>query len=100
MVGTTLFAPFAPLVRSRMNNLRKVAEARPPKLLLHGTEDPLVPFEMAERLSQAARAPAELVPLPGARHNDTFSYDPDLYYGAIDDFLEMYVRGSRDGDEG
>lgn len=85
--------PVSLLVQTQMNNLQRVAEVEQPKLLLHGTADKLIPFRMGQELHRAARPPVEFVPLPGAGHNDTFFVDPELYYGAIDEFVER-VRAS------
>lgn len=41
-----------------------------PVLLIHGTEDRLVPPEHAEQLAAAAAGPVELMWLPGSGHND------------------------------
>lgn len=82
----------APMVTYPMNNRRKVATATLPKLLLHGTDDEVIPFSMGEELAAAAAEPAEFVPIPGARHNDTYIVDPDLYFGAIEAFVERVVE--------
>jgi acetyl esterase/lipase len=44
------------------------------QILVHGTEDPEVPYSMSERYVEAARGEAELVPLAGAGHFE--SIDP------------------------
>jgi pimeloyl-ACP methyl ester carboxylesterase len=54
----------------------RYAEASPRELLplgvrqivVHGTKDPEVPYEMSERYVEAAEGEAELVPLDGAAH--------------------------------
>jgi pimeloyl-ACP methyl ester carboxylesterase len=38
------------------------------QILVHGTKDPEVPYEMSERYVEAAVGEAELVPLEGAAH--------------------------------
>lgn len=50
--------------------------SRPPVLLVHGTEDPLVPFEslaMAEQALKGAGVPVETLACPGIEH----SIDPE-----------------------
>jgi len=81
------------LVRTRMDNRRRVAEVALPKLLLHGTEDELIPFAMGRELHERAAPPVEFVPIPGAGHNDTMLPDPGLYYGAIEQFVAEWVEG-------
>ena len=41
-----------------------------PKLFLHGTADPTVPFVMGEQLFAAAAGPKSWFPVAGAGHND------------------------------
>ena len=88
----TVFSPLAPLVRTRMDNARRIAEVQMPKLILHGTADQLVPFDMAEELRDLARPPVELISIPGAGHNNTFLVDQERYFGAITSFVERVVH--------
>lgn len=67
-------SPFALLVSSRLEQLSPLEQVRPgmpPFLLIHGTADPLVPFEqsraMCDRMT-AVGASCELYPVPGAGH--------------------------------
>ena len=80
------------LVRTRYDNLAKARELRPPRLLLHGRRDELVPFWMAEALRDATRPPAELVAVDGAGHNDLFDVGGDACYAAIARFIEEHLR--------
>ncbi len=79
------------VVQTRFENVRKVSQVTAPKLLLHGERDELIPFAMGEALFEAALVPKRFVPLPGAGHNDTYLVDPDLYFGAIDTFVDEVV---------
>jgi pimeloyl-ACP methyl ester carboxylesterase len=57
-----------------------------PVLLLHGTDDRLVPFGNAEALAGAAPDVVRLVPLAGSGHNDPRPADLD---DTIRDFLSV-----------
>jgi hypothetical protein len=64
-----------PLVPERLNRypLRTdavIGDIRCPILLVHGTADTLIPFSESERLKTLARAPVELLPIPGVGHHD------------------------------
>jgi uncharacterized protein len=83
-----LLAPFASLVRTRMDNLRRIAQVRMPKLIFHGTADETVPFSMAEELRDRARPPVELVAIAGAGHNDAYLQDRELYFGTLSRFVD------------
>jgi acetyl esterase len=70
-------ARFSPLGASLLNRLDRLSPAQnvyagmPPFLLIHGTEDPLVPYEQSRDFCDRARsvgAECELYPVPGAGH--------------------------------
>lgn len=63
-----LVGPLAPfLVPDRFDSEAKAPSIRIPAVIIHGTDDELVPFAMGERL--ARRLPrCRLVPVPGAGH--------------------------------
>lgn len=79
--------PLGFLVRTRYDTLSKISRVRAPLLLLHGTEDQVVPFEMSERIYAAASEPKRLHPVPGAGHNDVSLIDAAGYYDALRAFL-------------
>ena len=58
----------ATLIRDRYDNAARVREFAGPVLIMHGRQDPLIPFANAERLATAARG-APLLPLQ-CGHND------------------------------
>jgi pimeloyl-ACP methyl ester carboxylesterase len=79
------FLPCGLLLRDRYDNLGTAPRVACPVLLLHGTEDEIVPVEQGRRLAAAFPRPAKLVLAEGARHNDVAfwpGYDP-----AIAEFL-------------
>ena len=60
---------------------------RLPVLILHGSDDPLVPLAEARRLADAFPGPAELVEVEGARHQDVFEVGGAELAGRIAEFL-------------
>lgn len=73
-LAQTLF-PWLParlLVRDRFDNAAKAPQIRVPVLVLHGTADEVVPFEMGRRLS-AGFPSARLVTFADGGHNDLFA---------------------------
>jgi fermentation-respiration switch protein FrsA (DUF1100 family) len=73
------------LVRTRFDNLRKIAHSRGPVFIAHGTADRLVPFSQGERLFAAAPEPKQFFPLYGYDHNH--APGPD-FYAALLGFLD------------
>jgi pimeloyl-ACP methyl ester carboxylesterase len=72
-----LVAPFLPvrwLIRDRFETGRKAPSLALPALVIHGTNDALIPIEMGKRV--AALLPnSEFFPVQGAHHADLFVLD-------------------------
>lgn len=69
------FAPFLParlVMAHRLDTLSKAKEISVPTLIVHGTDDEVVPFAMGERLSRELPH-AELLRIPLGHHNDLLS---------------------------
>jgi uncharacterized protein len=83
-------APWLPLrlvMRTDLNSIAKIKNYHGPFLQSHGTEDRLVPYEMAQRLFAAANEPKRFVTIPKGGHNDPQS---DEYYVALKEFLARH----------
>lgn len=73
-------APLLParlLTRDRFDSLSKARDLTLPSLVIHGTHDEIIPFEMGRRLAQRL-ADARLLPIDAGGHNDLFARDPGL----------------------
>ena len=74
----SLVVPWLPvrwLVRDRYDTLAKAPELGLPALVVHGTSDEVIPFEMGRRVA-AALPKAELFDVPDGHHADLF-FRPD-----------------------
>ena len=78
--------PLGLLLSARYDALAKIGAVSAPVLILHSTEDEIVPFAMAEEMFAAAQAPKRLVRLHGG-HNDGFLVSADTYRDALREFL-------------
>jgi dipeptidyl aminopeptidase/acylaminoacyl peptidase len=66
-------------------------------LLIHGTEDRLVPFKQSEKMEKAlkdAGANVKLLPIKGAGHNITGDAEKEADAAALK-FLDEWVRSER-----
>lgn len=63
-----------------------------PLLLIHGTEDELVPIATSRALA-AARSDAIYVEVPGARHTLAWNLDGEAYAGCVQGFLRGALGG-------
>jgi hypothetical protein len=84
-----LFAPFLFDWRPRVpyDNLGKIAQVKVPMLLIHGTDDEIIPVEMGRRLFAQAQEPKELYIIPGSHHNDTYLVGGREYFQRLKRFI-------------
>lgn len=67
------FLPIDWLLLDRYETVKVLPQVHKPMLILHGKEDGIIPFEMAEELLAIANPPKKLVPFPGAGHSDLYA---------------------------
>ncbi|MCF2970727.1 alpha/beta hydrolase [Synechococcus sp. Nb3U1] len=75
----------------RFDNLSRIPKIECPLLILHGTDDGLIPFWHAQTLYRAARDPKRLIPIEGANHNDLLQVAGDDYYSILHQFVDELV---------
>ena len=68
--------PWAPpcILRFPMRTDEVIGEVKSPILLIHGSDDKLIPTADSEELKALARSPTELLIVPGAGHNDIHQF--------------------------
>ncbi len=79
------FYPTGILVDNAFNNVANLSTSTTDTLILHGTEDDIIPFRLGDELFQSLHAQKKLVPIEGAGHNDLFVYEETRR--AINEFL-------------
>ncbi len=75
------------MVPDALRSLQLIRHIRAPLLIIHGEKDEIVPFEMAERLFQAAPHPKRLYKVVEGHHNDVYLAGKLEYLKAIEKFL-------------
>lgn len=80
-------------LRGLLDTRAAVAALEAPLLVVHGTNDGLVPPRMGRELLDAAPGPAEWYPVPGAGHNDVFFVGGEEYFDRLARFVESRVGG-------
>ena len=82
--------PFFPAswVRHKFDTQSKAAAIGLPVLIVHGTEDEVVPFAMGEKLARSFPR-AQLVPIPGGQHNDLLAMQAIPMREALSPFLKF-----------
>jgi fermentation-respiration switch protein FrsA (DUF1100 family) len=84
------FAPMHLLVRRQFDSLARIATIEIPKLVVHGRGDRLIPYEMGQRLFEAAPEPKRFFDLGGLDHNDVMLAG-DAYDCALGEFIRSCV---------
>jgi fermentation-respiration switch protein FrsA (DUF1100 family) len=84
-----MLAPFLFDWRPRVpyDNLGKIDKVKAPVLIVHGSDDEIIPVDMGRRLFAAANPPKELYIIPGAHHNDTYVVGGREYFERLRRFI-------------
>ncbi len=69
------------------DNIGKIVNVKCPILIIHGTQDHVIPFEMGERLYNEAKAKKEFVKIEGAGHNNLSTIFAETYWYSIYNFI-------------
>lgn len=74
-----------------------VSNDDPPFLLIHGDQDPVVPYSQSEIFQSALKAngvTVELIRMPGGGHGASVSAGPDApdYFGPMVEWFDTYLR--------
>jgi uncharacterized protein len=80
--------PWQFLLRNQFDSLAKINEVHVPILMIHSTDDEIVPVDDSRRLYALANEPKELVEIHG-KHRDAFVDSFDTYY----DKISRFTRG-------
>ncbi|MBQ4118825.1 MAG: alpha/beta hydrolase [Clostridia bacterium] len=67
---------------------KQAAKIKVPTLFIHGSEDKFVPYEMLDKLYNAANCKKEKLVIEGAGHAGSSSRNPQLYWTTVVRFIE------------
>jgi len=71
------------------NNQAEIGSIRCPVLVIHGTDDPVVPFSHGKRLFEKAPQPKTFTWIEDGGHSDIIEKYPEVYYTSLNRFLEL-----------
>ena len=86
--------PYLPadlLVNQRFDSIGKIGRLKIPLLLIHGTWDRLVPYQMTQRLFETAPQPKYLKLIEGGEHGNSGFIAPLEYRAALTEFIQHYT---------
>jgi fermentation-respiration switch protein FrsA (DUF1100 family) len=81
------FLPIRYLLKSEFNSIDKIPGIHIPLLMIHGTQDGIVPIRLGKELFAAANEPKEFYEIANADHNDTYFIGGVRYFGRVRDFV-------------
>jgi fermentation-respiration switch protein FrsA (DUF1100 family) len=84
--GHYWYLPVETLLVDRYDSIKRIAGVTAPLLVLHGTEDSVIPVRHGRRLFEAAPGPKEALFIEGGGHNDLYAL------GAGPSVLEYLAR--------
>jgi alpha-beta hydrolase superfamily lysophospholipase len=86
------FLPVGLMLTQEFDTLATLPQVRMPVLVTHGTRDSIVPFQMGERLFEAARSPKRFIRVEGAGHHNLSGAAFEDYRAAMADLFGLGKR--------
>ena len=80
---------FPLLLFDRFPNLDRIRTLRQPLLIIHGTQDRVIPFHHGKTLYQQANPPKQFLPIAQADHNNLIDVAGDRYEQALKNFAQQ-----------
>ncbi len=71
--------------------VEQIAKSRTPIMFIHGDADTFVPFEMLNKVYEAANVEKEKLIIPKAGHGEAEKVDPDTYWNGVWRFVGKYM---------
>ncbi|MGE5757997.1 MAG: serine aminopeptidase domain-containing protein, partial [Sideroxydans sp.] len=79
------------LLNQRFDSLGKIGHLKIPLLLIHGTWDKRVPYQMSQRLFDSAPQPKFQKLIEGGQHENNGFVAPLEYDAAVSEFVHRYT---------
>jgi len=89
------YLPTGFLLKHRFDSIQKIGALRVPVLLIHGTRDEKVPFEMTEQLYAAAPQPKERLLIEGGEHANSGSIGWVEYKNKVTAFVQEQLKRAK-----
>jgi hypothetical protein len=83
------------LVRSQFDTKERLKEIRAPVLIVHCSQDPVLPFHLGLEVYDAARPPKDFLKINGYCHEEASVIAPTEYHAALQKFLRSIPSSGR-----
>jgi uncharacterized protein len=80
------------LLGAEFRLIDRIATLSPPKLIIHGDQDDIIPLELGRQVYEAAKPPKTFHLINGAAHNDTYHVGGARYFQVFADFASRAIR--------
>ena len=87
---------FSSLAGDSFNNLSKIKNINAPLLVIHGTNDHVIPFSMGEEIYENAQTTKQLITIKGAGHNNLHDAYRQEYWLPIFNFIKQTLDTNRE----
>lgn len=74
------------------SSVEQVKKSKTPTLFIHGDCDEFVPFDMLQKVYEAAACEKQKLIIEGACHVGSSGENPELYWSTVESFLNKYVE--------
>lgn len=81
--------PVGPLITQRFESVNKVARIGSPLLVVHGSDDRLIPSDLGRRLYEAAAGRKRFMLVEGGSHHSTMAVGQALYREALGELFSL-----------
>jgi alpha-beta hydrolase superfamily lysophospholipase len=81
--------PVAPLITQRFDAVSRVAEVGSPLLVVHGSQDSLIPYRLGQGLYERARGPKRFILVEGGSHHSTNAVGQAQYRQALAELFDL-----------
>ena len=85
------YLPAEQLLNQRFDSIGKIHNLRIPLLLIHGTWDRLIPYQMSQRLFDSAPQPKFIKLIEGGEHGNDVIIAPLEYRAAVGEFVQRFL---------
>ncbi len=84
--------PVDKLLQSKFELQSKLKDIECPLLVIHGTQDSIIPFELGKQVFDSANEPKRFYVIEGADHNNTYTVGGAIYFNELQTFLKQRIK--------
>ena len=74
------------------SSIKQLKKSKTPTLFIHGEKDEFVPYRMMDLNYNAASCEKEKLSIPDAEHANSHLVHPEIYWPAVFNFLDKYIK--------